>query len=70
MSREIATDLFNGVWQLLERDDRSIEDDDRQLLLSDLATISGLSQQRQPLCPWRPARPLRPGGSPSIKTVS
>jgi hypothetical protein len=31
MSREIAIDLFNGVWRLLEKDSRSVEDDDRML---------------------------------------
>ncbi|MFC1402565.1 MULTISPECIES: MerR family transcriptional regulator [Streptacidiphilus] len=29
--RRIAVDLFNGVWRLLEQEDRSVEDDDRML---------------------------------------
>src|SRR5882757_8748909 len=29
--RRLAIDLFNGVWRLLEKEDRSIEDDDRML---------------------------------------
>lgn len=31
MSREIAIELFNAVWQLLEQPDRSVDDDDRML---------------------------------------
>jgi hypothetical protein len=30
-SRRLAADLFNQVWTLMERDDRSREDDDRML---------------------------------------
>ena len=29
--RRMAVDLFNGVWRLLEKEDRSVEDDDRML---------------------------------------
>lgn len=29
--RQLAVDLFNGVWRLLEREDRSVEDDDRMV---------------------------------------
>lgn len=29
--RQQAVDLFNGVWRLIEKDDRSLEDDDRML---------------------------------------
>jgi DNA-binding transcriptional MerR regulator len=29
--RQLAADLFNGVWRLLEKEDRSVEDDDRML---------------------------------------
>jgi DNA-binding transcriptional MerR regulator len=29
--RRTAVDLFNGVWRLLEKEDRSVEDDDRML---------------------------------------
>jgi DNA-binding transcriptional MerR regulator len=29
--RRMAIDLFNGVWRLLEKEDRSVEDDDRML---------------------------------------
>ncbi|MBM2618375.1 hypothetical protein JIG36_22700 [Actinoplanes sp. LDG1-06] len=29
--RQLAVDLFNGVWGLLERDDRTVEDDDRMI---------------------------------------
>jgi DNA-binding transcriptional MerR regulator len=29
--RQVAADLFNGVWRLLEKEDRSVEDDDRML---------------------------------------
>ncbi|WP_063771021.1 MerR family transcriptional regulator [Streptacidiphilus neutrinimicus] len=29
--RKLAVDLFNGVWRLLEQEDRSVEDDDRML---------------------------------------
>ncbi|WP_084701745.1 MerR family transcriptional regulator [Streptacidiphilus anmyonensis] len=29
--RKLAADLFNGVWRLLEQEDRSVEDDDRML---------------------------------------
>ncbi|WP_328557483.1 MULTISPECIES: MerR family transcriptional regulator [unclassified Streptomyces] len=29
--RRLAVDLFNGVWRLLEQEDRSVEDDDRML---------------------------------------
>jgi DNA-binding transcriptional MerR regulator len=29
--RQQAIDLFNGVWRLMEKEDRSIEDDDRML---------------------------------------
>ncbi|MEY9863305.1 DNA-binding transcriptional MerR regulator [Catenulispora sp. GAS73] len=29
--RRLAADLFNGVWRLLEQEERSIEDDDRML---------------------------------------
>jgi hypothetical protein len=29
--RRLATDLFNGVWRLLEREDRDAADDDRML---------------------------------------
>ncbi|WP_431682362.1 MerR family transcriptional regulator [Kitasatospora sp. KL5] len=29
--RQLAVDLFNGVWRLLEKEDRSVEDDDRML---------------------------------------
>ncbi|MBA2553886.1 MAG: hypothetical protein H0V10_09385 [Geodermatophilaceae bacterium] len=29
--RRLSTDLFNGVWQLLEKEDRSIAEDDRML---------------------------------------
>ncbi|GAB1640517.1 MerR family transcriptional regulator [Krasilnikovia sp. MM14-A1259] len=29
--RQLAVDLFNGVWRLLEREDRTVEDDDRML---------------------------------------
>ena len=31
MSRELAIDLFNGVWRLLEKESRSVADDDRML---------------------------------------
>jgi hypothetical protein len=31
VSRQIAIDLFNGVWQLLEQPSRSVEDEDRML---------------------------------------
>jgi DNA-binding transcriptional MerR regulator len=29
--RQLAVDLFNGVWRLLEKEDRNVEDDDRML---------------------------------------
>ncbi|MER7180411.1 MerR family transcriptional regulator [Streptomyces hyaluromycini] len=29
--RRLAVDLFNGVWRLLEKEDRGVEDDDRML---------------------------------------
>jgi hypothetical protein len=29
--RKLAVDLFNGVWRLLEKEDRTVEDDDRML---------------------------------------
>jgi DNA-binding transcriptional MerR regulator len=29
--RQLAADLFNGVWRLIEQEDRSVEDDDRML---------------------------------------
>ncbi|MFG2696377.1 MerR family transcriptional regulator [Kitasatospora sp. NPDC048407] len=29
--RRMAVDLFNGVWRLLEKEDRSVEEDDRML---------------------------------------
>jgi DNA-binding transcriptional MerR regulator len=29
--RQLAADLFNAVWRLLEKEDRSVEDDDRML---------------------------------------
>ncbi|MEV4611178.1 helix-turn-helix domain-containing protein [Kitasatospora sp. NPDC049258] len=29
--RQLAVDLFNGVWRLLEREDRSVEEDDRMV---------------------------------------
>ncbi|MGW0948983.1 MerR family transcriptional regulator [Streptomyces sp. NPDC002623] len=29
--RQVAVDLFNGVWRLLEQESRSVEDDDRML---------------------------------------
>ncbi|MEZ0446724.1 MerR family transcriptional regulator [Cellulomonas sp. ICMP 17802] len=29
--RQLAIDLFNGVWRLLENEDRSVEDDDRMV---------------------------------------
>lgn len=29
--RRLAVDLFNGVWRLLEKEDRTVEDDDRML---------------------------------------
>jgi DNA-binding transcriptional MerR regulator len=29
--RRVAADLFNGVWRLLEKEDRGVEDDDRML---------------------------------------
>jgi len=29
--RQLAVDLFNGVWRLLEKEDRGVEDDDRML---------------------------------------
>jgi DNA-binding transcriptional MerR regulator len=29
--RQLAVDLFNGVWRLLEQEDRGVEDDDRML---------------------------------------
>ncbi|WP_377273447.1 helix-turn-helix domain-containing protein [Peterkaempfera sp. SMS 1(5)a] len=29
--RKLAVDLFNGVWRLLEQEDRTVEDDDRML---------------------------------------
>ena len=29
--RQLAVDLFNGVWRLLEKEDRSVEEDDRML---------------------------------------
>jgi DNA-binding transcriptional MerR regulator len=29
--RKIAVDLFNGTWRLIEKEDRSVEDDDRML---------------------------------------
>jgi hypothetical protein len=29
--RRLAADLFNGVWRLLEKEDRSVADDDRML---------------------------------------
>ncbi len=41
VERQLAADLFNGVWELLERPDRGAAEDDRQLLLADLATIPG-----------------------------
>jgi hypothetical protein len=31
VTRQIAIDLFNGVWKLLEQPSRSVEDDDRML---------------------------------------
>ncbi|MCY1139283.1 hypothetical protein OWR29_14885 [Actinoplanes sp. Pm04-4] len=30
-TRQLAVDLFNGVWTLLEKPDRTAEDDDRML---------------------------------------
>ncbi|GAB1691868.1 hypothetical protein KRM28CT15_36710 [Krasilnikovia sp. M28-CT-15] len=29
--RQLAVDLFNGVWRLLEKEDRTVEDDDRMV---------------------------------------
>jgi DNA-binding transcriptional MerR regulator len=29
--RQLAIDLFNGVWRLIEQEDRTVEDDDRML---------------------------------------
>jgi DNA-binding transcriptional MerR regulator len=29
--RQLAVDLFNGVWRLLEKEDRSVDEDDRML---------------------------------------
>ena len=29
--RRMAIDLFNGVWRLLEKEDRTVEEDDRML---------------------------------------
>ena len=29
--RQLAVDLFNGVWRLIEQEDRTVEDDDRML---------------------------------------